>query len=343
MRLPVGIVARHSREPADISEPNADLYFDIMKLKSPKSRKVRKAVSVDRQRQEREGERQGVVEEEEKEEEGITKYLKMFWNLVLELVDDLSEWLEDRSALYREVVQSVRDEDERVMSETSSPAPEEGGAAREAQSGEEGAAAKPLDGKGAGATRKEPEITVVSGIGFDARGGLLEKKLHLEPSAEQRRETEDYEAGLRDQASDYTRRFKRLGIALYYVFLSQNAFVPFFFILLNIIINGSLLSLVYAFLLFGWGLLSIPWPSRRFWLTLIFYTMFVLVVKYAFQFDEIGYWSDHFSPQSGLYPPRLIGIDRKGSFVSNVVIDILLLIFLLIHRGLLFVREKPKS
>ncbi len=320
VQLPVGIVLRHSKEPVDAAQSKSDIYFDIMKIKSPDR-------SLSRLKQMRS------VDEEEEGGEGagkVSKALKLVWCVLLDLTDDLSGWLEERSSLYREVVQSVKDEDERAerasSEEPKSPAPEEAGD----------------DGGGGGATEKrsgKPEATpAAGGVGFDARGELLQKQLHLEPSPEQRKETEAYEADLRDQASHYTKRFKRLGIALYYVFLSQNAYVPFFFILLNVVINGSLLSLVYAILLFGWGLLSIPWPSKRFWLGLIFYTMSVLVVKYSFQFQEVDYWSENFSPESGLYPPRLIGIDKKGDFVSNAVIDILLLIFLLIHRGLLFVR-----
>lgn len=93
--------------------------------------------------------------------------------------------------------------------------------------------------------------------------------------------------------------------------------------------------MVYAFLLYTWGLLSIPWPTRKFWLTLIFYTMSVLLIKYAFQFHEIPYWKEHFDSNSGLYPPLVLGILHRKNFFTNAVWDILLLIALLLHRGLL--------
>jgi len=104
---------------------------------------------------------------------------------------------------------------------------------------------------------------------------------------------------------------------------------------MNVIVNGCVLSLVYATLMFLWGLLSIPWLTRRFWLTLMFYTIFVILVKYAFQFEEID-WP--ITENSGLYWPHVLGVEKRNGFLSNVVWDIMLLISLFFHRSLLIVR-----
>lgn len=321
----------HSQETFKGVDGKRDKYFDILKLKPPKPKKPPVAVGGGG-----EGEKKLTFLAK------LVKLVKLFHGILLELLDDLNDWLEDNSALFREVVLAVQ-EDTGSSSREDSPREEmsplgpvvEGGA-RYGALEDQGTAPleAPAAGGGAEITPAEPPDKVVT---FDQRGMLLERALQLAPTAEQQQETAAYEEGLKEQANVYTSRLSRLAIALYYVFLSNNQYIPFFFLILSIIVNGSLLSLFYAVLLFAWGLLSVPWPSKRFWLTLIFYTMFVLVVKYAFQFYEIPYWMEHYNPLGGLYPPRLIGIEKKDSFVANAVVDILLLIFLLIHRGLLFV------
>jgi len=122
--------------------------------------------------------------------------------------------------------------------------------------------------------------------------------------------------------------------ALYHTVLANTEYICYLLIVINVMVNGSILALVYAGLIFLWGLLSIPWPTKRFWLTLTFYTMFVILVKYGFQFKEID-WNG--SPDAGLYWPRVLGIEKKDDFFKNTVWDILLLISLFIHRGQLHV------
>ena len=180
-------------------------------------------------------------------------------------------------------------------------------------------------------------------VAFDERGDALIDALHLAPSDKQQEQLEDFETEFEEQTMQYSKRLKRLLTAFLYAFRAHSEYIAYFFVILDVVLNGSVLSLVYAFLLFAWGLLSIPWPSRKFWLTMIFYTMVVLVVKYAFQFYDIPYWMDHFKEDSGLYPPRIIGILFQPNFFTNVVWDLLLLISLLVHSELLKVRASVCS
>lgn len=131
-----------------------------------------------------------------------------------------------------------------------------------------------------------------------------------------------------------SQRPKELFKALYHAIIANTDYICYLLIVINVMVNGSVLSLLYAALMFLWGLLSIPWPTKRFWLTLIVYTMFVILLKYGFQFQQID-WSG--SPDAGLYWPHVLGIEKKHNFFENVVWDILLLIFLFVHRGLLHV------
>jgi len=178
---------------------------------------------------------------------------------------------------------------------------------------------------------------------FDHRVGLLGRHLPIQPSEDDQKRADEYEQQLMDQASFWTKRASRLLIALYYMFLSHSEYVVYFFIIVNVLLNGGALSLVYVSLLFGWGLLSNPWPSRTFWLIVIFYSMLVLVLKYAFQVVVVivtNYRPEvNFTPVGGLTVFTALGIQFHSNFLSNAAWDMVLLIALLIHRGLLKVSQ----
>lgn len=277
---------------------------------------------------------------------------------LIEVVDWLIEQLEEGSKLYREVVSSIK-----VPSKESEPVAIEstryGSTGETLQPATITAEVKPLtvvevhedahtSEVGAGETedapptekqskkKKKKRMKKSKSVGFaDTPGDELIKELHIQPSESQREEIHSFEHEVGEKALKATSRLRRLSTAIYYFLLAHSDYPVFFFIILNIVLNGSVLSLVYAILLYSWGLLSIPWPTRKFWLSLIFYTMSVLVIKYAFQFRDIPYWSEKFTPSSGLYPPRVLGILHQKNFFTNAVWDILLLIALLLHRGLL--------
>ena len=291
---------------------------------------------------------------------------KKLYDQLVEVVDWVIEQLEQGSSLYREVVFSIKEsqsptrasrESEPIALEGrtrygSTDAPPQQPATTEvhvevheeagtqdgpkAEAGDQGD--KPPTEKES-KKKKKKKMKKSKSVGFDVptptTGDTVIDELHIEPSVSQREEIEKFEGELEEKALKVTSRLRRLSTAIYYFLLAHSDYLVFFFIILNIILNGSVLSMVYAILLYTWGLLSIPWPTRKFWLTLIFYTMFVLVIKYAFQFHDITYWEDKFDRSSGLYPPLVLGILHRKNFFTNAVWDILLLITLLLHRGLL--------
>lgn len=170
---------------------------------------------------------------------------------------------------------------------------------------------------------------------FDSSGDVLTEALGIPPTEEEDEEVKDFERELEERAMEYSKLPKRFAVAVYYAFLSHSEYLPYFLVILNVILNGSVISLVYPVLMFLWGLLSIPWPSRAFWLVMVFYTMLVILIKYSFQFYEIDYWEEEYSPDEGLYPPHVLGIEYHDNILSNLVWDILLLIALVFHRELL--------
>ncbi|KAL5459800.1 hypothetical protein EMCRGX_G033176 [Ephydatia muelleri] len=108
-------------------------------------------------------------------------------------------------------------------------------------------------------------------------------------------------------------------------------------IILNVLLNGSVLSLGFAFLMFSWGLLSYPWPTKKFWIILTFYTMFVILIRYAFQFSNVDTENcDEEDLDKGRCPTQIVGIHyHRKKFYTYVVWDFILLMAVFVHTGLL--------
>ena len=182
------------------------------------------------------------------------------------------------------------------------------------------------------------EIRLVPAVPDEEQPTLLpdDKKSVTPPSSTEDTDGDDIVFYSKERVYQTWRRISQRPLeflqALYHTILANTEYICYLLIVINVMVNGSVLSLVYATLMFLWGLLSIPWPTKRFWLTLTFYTMFVILLKYGFQFQKIDYSG---SPDAGLYWPHLLGIENRYHFFGNVVWDILLLIFLFVHRGLL--------
>lgn len=281
----------------------------------------------------------------------ITLFVNIIKHFLLEIFDTFVEYLEHSSVVYREVIKEISNE---FQSETTSVSPENRpfadttttyGSTEQAvdQNEPEESQTVSVVAEDHSSTPDESEAKPVldssgpRGVAFDTRGDVLIEEFQITPSKRQQEMLDLYEDELEEKVKEFSTRPNRLVSALYFMFLSHSEYMVYFLMILNIILNGSFFSLAYAVFLFFWGLLSIPWPTRRFWLVMILYTMVVLVLKYCFQFYDLDarFWSVHFDEFGGLYPPRLIGILHQDNFFSLVVWDVLLLIALLLHRGLL--------
>ncbi|GAU96230.1 hypothetical protein RvY_07704-3 [Ramazzottius varieornatus] len=126
----------------------------------------------------------------------------------------------------------------------------------------------------------------------------------------------------------------RMVIALYYVLMAKSELLSYFMIILLQMTSASVLSLPLILMLFLWGTLSVPRPTRAFWISIISYTMAIVIIKYIFQFPFVP---DFWGPQTGnqldpLYAPKILGVEKQNHYASY---DLALLLVVFFHRSVL--------
>ncbi|XP_069368065.1 piezo-type mechanosensitive ion channel component 2-like isoform X1 [Paralichthys olivaceus] len=125
----------------------------------------------------------------------------------------------------------------------------------------------------------------------------------------------------------------QLGYALYNILAARSETVCYLVIVLNHMVSASCLTLVLPVLVFLWAMLSVPRPSKTFWMTAIIYTEVTIVIKYFFQFGFFPFNQklevDRSKP---FHPPNILGVEKKEGYV---LYDLLQLLTLFYHRATL--------
>ncbi|KAF5907211.1 piezo-type mechanosensitive ion channel component 2-like, partial [Clarias magur] len=130
-------------------------------------------------------------------------------------------------------------------------------------------------------------------------------------------------------------RLLQLIFALYNTMVSQSEMLCYFVIILNHMVSASLLTLFLPILIFLWAMLSVPRPTKRFWMTAIIYTELTVVVKYFFQFGFFPWTTSAYRGINAERPfalPNIIGVEKKDGYVLFDLIQLLALFF---HRSIL--------
>ncbi|KAG9339696.1 hypothetical protein JZ751_023342 [Albula glossodonta] len=130
-------------------------------------------------------------------------------------------------------------------------------------------------------------------------------------------------------------RHLRLLFALYNTMVSKSEMLCYFVIILNHMVSASLLTLVLPILIFLWAMMSVPRPTKRFWMTAIIYTELTVVVKYCFQFGFFPWTTSAYRGINAERPfalPNIIGVEKKDGYV---LFDLLQLLALFFHRSIL--------
>lgn len=129
------------------------------------------------------------------------------------------------------------------------------------------------------------------------------------------------------QTSMYIHFFR----AIFYAVLSRSEVICYIAIVINQIASASILSLPLPLFAFLWGSLSVPRPSKSFWVTSLTYIEVIVVIKYIFQFP-FWPWLNGDIDLSPFWWPRLLGIEKKENYANY---DLFLLLILFFHRFML--------
>ncbi|XP_015036600.2 piezo-type mechanosensitive ion channel component isoform X10 [Drosophila pseudoobscura] len=120
-------------------------------------------------------------------------------------------------------------------------------------------------------------------------------------------------------------------ISSWYALLANTDLICYIVVFINQVVNASLISLPLPIMVFLWGTLSLPRPTKTFWVTLIAYTQAIVLIKCIFQFKLI--WANyHNLPNQPLTAAKIFGVEMKTHYA---VYDLMLLLVLFLHRYLL--------
>uniref|UniRef100_A0A3B3UI10 Piezo type mechanosensitive ion channel component 2 n=1 Tax=Poecilia latipinna TaxID=48699 RepID=A0A3B3UI10_9TELE len=120
--------------------------------------------------------------------------------------------------------------------------------------------------------------------------------------------------------------------ALYNMLVAHSEFVCYLVIIINHMVSASFVTLVLPVTIFLWAMLSVPRPSKRYWMMAIIYTEVTIVIKYFFQFGFFPFNQDKINKNKPFYPPNIIGVEKKDGYVHYDLIQLLALFF---HRSIL--------
>ncbi|XP_062314285.1 piezo-type mechanosensitive ion channel component 2 [Osmerus eperlanus] len=143
------------------------------------------------------------------------------------------------------------------------------------------------------------------------------------------------EIGESDKFYQSLPRHLRLTLALYNTMVSQSEMLCYFVIILNHVVSASMLTLILPVLIFLWAMLSVPRPTKRFWMAAIIYTELTVVVKYFFQFGFFPWTTSAYRGINADRPfalPNIVGVEKKDGYVLFDLIQLLALFF---HRSIL--------
>nr|CAH7760469.1 unnamed protein product [Callosobruchus chinensis] len=131
--------------------------------------------------------------------------------------------------------------------------------------------------------------------------------------------------------------FMKLIKALWLVTVSRSDILCYFFIIMNQVMLSQLITLPLTSMVFFWGSLSNPRPSKTFWIILTGYLQLVILLKCIFQFDlmpgnqerEVIEFQTKLHQPNPFHPSRLLGLYRQNFYY---IWEMFALVAALLHR-----------
>lgn len=78
-----------------------------------------------------------------------------------------------------------------------------------------------------------------------------------------------------------------------------------------------------------WGTLSIPRPSKTFWITMIAYIQIVVIIKCVCQFELLPWNINTILTEYQIAPSVIMGVQRENNFA---IYELILLMLIFAHR-----------
>ncbi|CAG9770623.1 unnamed protein product [Ceutorhynchus assimilis] len=118
--------------------------------------------------------------------------------------------------------------------------------------------------------------------------------------------------------------------ATWLLILSHTELLSYCIIIFNQYKRANFISLPMVILVFCWGTLTVPKPTKTFWVSTISYVLIMLFIKNFFVMDIIP-WETNTHMSNLFFPPLIIGLNRYASLHINIFI----LVLLFLHRKVL--------
>ncbi|XP_043336503.1 piezo-type mechanosensitive ion channel component 2-like [Cervus canadensis] len=130
-------------------------------------------------------------------------------------------------------------------------------------------------------------------------------------------------------------RLVKLTFALHQAAVAKSETLCYLVIILNHTLSASILSMVLPILSFLWAMISVPRPSKRFWMAAIYYTEATVVVKYFSQFGLFPWTTKRYAGINREKPfslPNILGVEKRDGSELGDLVQLLALFF---HRSTL--------
>ena len=176
-----------------------------------------------------------------------------------------------------------------------------------------------------------------------------EEKRELEDRKKQ--EKEDYKIKQFEEVLE-TKLFKEYLTKIYFIqhimlylqtfFIRNFNWVCYFFMILDHMLSGSILTLVYPLSIFCYALLEYPRPKKIYWILVLYYTLILMCAKFIIQLKIVFIIINEETYKqltNNLYENRLglkyIEKTFSSEFIRYIFFDALIIICVLINRNLL--------
>ena len=142
---------------------------------------------------------------------------------------------------------------------------------------------------------------------------------------------------------------KKIIIDLITIISNNFCWICYFFMILNHMVNASIISIFYPLSIFCYALLENPRPTKHYWRLCYIYTFIILIIKCFFQKLFLGRFLDYQSEGTDKsetayeevktflehYPIGIKLYDDYNNYFTNLFLDFLLLIILIVNRNIL--------